>query len=190
MTSYEKLSLLTQALIFAAAVVYSIFAWGQWRSIKRQADIARNQDRPWIMVIPDNPEGWPSDKVRSSAFQFLWTAHNAGKSPAFLTKLWVAVIVAPYPVPDKRPDYREPDGFAEFIIPPNGKHTSKAGKTLTESDVASIKEGKTCIMFYGFIHYRDTFNITHRTRFCSYWYQRGELREFSPVGPRSYIEYT
>lgn len=189
MSCYETLSILAQFSILAATGIYAWFAWGQWRAIRDTLDVARTQDRPWIMVTPDNPEGWPPDGIPSTSIGFTWSAENVGKSPAFLTHLWVAVVLAPYPVPDTRPDDQETGGFAAFIIPPGGKHTSRERRLLTESDIADITAGRKCLMFYGVIRYNDTFTRTHTTRFCSYWLMIGGGRGFSPIGPPSYIKY-
>lgn len=40
MTTFEVSYLISQYLLFAAAVVYTVFAIFQWRAIGRQADIA------------------------------------------------------------------------------------------------------------------------------------------------------
>jgi hypothetical protein len=177
------------AAVFVAAVsaiatiVYAFISWGQWR-------VLRTQNRPWIMVTPDKPEGWPSADTGSCTFRLRWSVENVGNSPAFLTYLWANVVVLPYPVPNRRLDYGENIDFAEFIIRPNGNHCHEEDRVLSEPDVLRIQAGDKCLLFYGLVDYRDTFNTTHRTRFCSYWIQEGDKVHFSPVGPRSYIEYT
>lgn len=184
--NYDLLSIIIQFFIFIATGVYAWFAYGQWKAIRDTLDVTQNQKRPLIMVTPDKPEGWPSSAGPSLSFQFAWSAHNVGEGPAFLTQLWFDVVIALYPVPDKEPGYGKTNAFAEFIIPPNGKHTGRALKHLAVSDILSIQTGEKCILFYGLVDYRDMFNHCHRTKFCSYWHQQG----YSPVGPPSYIKYT
>jgi hypothetical protein len=177
------------AAVFVAAVsaiatiFYAFISWGQWR-------VLRTQNRPWIMVTPDKPEGWPSAHTGSCTFRLRWSVENVGRSPAFLTQLWANVVVLPYPVPYRRMDYGENRDFAEFIIRPNGKHCHEEDRILSEPDVMRIQTGEKCLLFYGRVYYRDTFKVIHLTRFCSYWIQEGEKVHFSPVGPPSYIEYT
>jgi hypothetical protein len=172
------------ALVSAFATsIYAVISWWQWR-------VLRTQDRPWIMVTPDKPEGWPSADSGSCTFRLRWSAENVGKSPAFLTQLWANVVVLPYPVPYRRMDYGEDRDFAEFIIPPNGKHCHEEDRILSESEVIAIQTGEKCLLFYGRVYYRDTFKVIHLTRFCSYWIQEGEKVHFSPVGPPSYMRYT
>ena len=84
--------------------------------------------------------------------------------------------------------YLEPNALAKFILRPNGKHQGEVKTTLTQSESISIVNGQQCIVFYGFIDYHDTANEIHKTRFCSYWHQEGELRRFSPVGPPSWTD--
>jgi hypothetical protein len=177
------------AAVFVAAVsaiatiFYAFISWGQWRVI-------RTQNRPWIMVTPDKPEGWPPAGTGSCTFRLRWSVENVGKSPAFLTQLWANVVVLPYPVPSRRLDYGEDRDFAEFIIRPNGRHCHEEDRILSESEVIAIQTGDKCLLFYGRVYYRDTFKVIHLTRFCSYWIQEGEKVHFSRVGPPSYIKYT
>ena len=176
-------ALYVAAVSAVATIVYAVISWGQWR-------VLRTQNRPWIMVTPDKPEGWPSADTGSCTFRLRWSVENVGNSPAFLTHLWANLVVLPYPVPNRRLDYGEDRDFAEFIIRPNGNHCHEEDRVLSEPDVMRIQTGDKCLLFYGLVDYRDTFNTTHRTRFCSYWIQEGDKVHFSPVGPRSYIEYT
>jgi len=172
------------ALVSAFATsIYAVISWWQWR-------VLRTQNRPWIMVTPDKPEGWPSADTGSCTFRLRWSVENVGNSPAFLTHLWANLVVLPYPVPNRRLDYGVDRDFAEFIIRPNGNHCHEENRILSEPDVMRIQTGEKCLLFYGLVDYRDTFNTTHRTRFCSYWIQEGDKVHFSPIGPRSYIEYT
>ena len=158
------------AAVFVAAVsaiatiVYAFISWGQWR-------VLRTQNRPWIMVTPGNPEGWPPADTGPCTFRLKWSVDNVGNSPAFLTHLWANLVVLPYPVPNKRLDYGEDIDFAEFVIPPNGNHCHEEHRVLSEPDVMRIQTGDKCLLFYGLVDYRDTFYTTHRTRFCSYWIQ-------------------
>ncbi len=190
MTDYETLSIFAQFAILGATIIYAVFAGGQWWAIHRTLKVARAQDRPWILVTATHAKGWPSDKTNSFPFQFTWSARNVGKSPAFLTHLWVAAEIVAYPMPHIPPTYGECRGFAEVLMAPNGYYSNIMGKTLTESDISSLKAGRTCIMCYGYLHYRDTFNAIHTTRFCSYWHQQGEIPVLHQVGPPSYIQYT
>lgn len=176
-------TLYVAAVSGVATIVYAVISWGQWR-------VLRTQNRPWIMVTPDKPEGWPSADTGSCTFRLRWSVENVGNSPAFLTHLWANLVVLPYPVPNRRLDYGEDKDFTEFIIRPNGNHCHEEDRILSEPDVMRIQTGEKCLLFYGLVDYRDTFNTTHRTRFCSYWIQEGDKVHFSLVGPRSYIEYT
>jgi hypothetical protein len=110
------------AAVFVAAVsalatiFYAFILWGQWLVI-------RTQNRPWIMVTPDKPEGWPPAGTGSCTFRLRWSVENVGKSPAFLTQLWANVVVLPYPVPSRRLDCEEDRDFAEFV--PTGDIVTK-----------------------------------------------------------------
>jgi hypothetical protein len=177
------------AAVFVAAVsafatiFYAFISWGQWR-------VLRNQNRPWIMVTPDTPKGWPSADAGPCTFRLKWCVDNVGRSPAFLTQLWADVVALPYPVPYRRLAYGENRDFAEFIIPPDRNHCHEEHRILSEQEVIAIQTGEKCLLFYGRVYYRDTFKVTHLTRFCSYWIQEGDKVHFSPVGPPSYIKYT
>jgi hypothetical protein len=99
----------------------------------RQVQIMASSERPWIMIQVDK---WGSSPiVYEPQYGFGggpvdWSAINVGKSPGFLTDLVVVVDTVPYPIVDQRPDYPTPQSFAKFIIPPNGKHSSKISKPI------------------------------------------------------------
>ena len=183
---------------------YTLFARRQWQAIERQAAIASeaaaatlkvvNLECPWVLVIPDNPLYWPHiEGVQNSfAMRVQFTETNMGRSPAFITAILASLKVADYPLPET-PDYRETEHLAPFFLSPNGirPHQVEFVKTLTRADFDSILRREKCLLFYGFVEYDDTIHTDrHVTRFCAYWfYEKGEIR-FSPVGPRSYIEYS
>ena len=68
MTRYETLSIIAQLLILIVTAAYACFAYGQLRAIRDTLDVTQHQRRPWIIVTPDNPEGWPS--ARAPPFLF------------------------------------------------------------------------------------------------------------------------
>ena len=76
------------ALVSAFATsIYAVISWWQWRVLK-------TQNRPWIMVTPDKPEGWPPTDTGPCTFRLRWSVENVGKSPAFLTQLWADLVYA------------------------------------------------------------------------------------------------
>lgn len=163
-----------------------------------QLQAVRDRERAWIMVKP-NPiaeDAFPNTGSQYPfKFEFGWTAKNVGYTAGFLVKLRVKTDILDYPLPDKRPEFKESRDFAKFIIPPNGEHGSVSGKTVEKTDFDDIERGNKCIAFFGFIDYRDIFSAQdsepHHTYFCAYWHidkQRGRI--FEPVGPADWVDYT
>ena len=156
----------------------------------RQTAIITNRERPWIVVAPSAPEDWPRITMKFFSFRIKWTAMNVGSSPAFLTKLYVAVCVADFPVPNSQLQYREPGSFAEFIVPPKGEYVNEISAELMGTEIEGVLNNRKCIMFYGFVDYRGPFSGPHKTRFCCYWTEKDGAAKFYPVGPPATIEYT
>jgi len=190
--------------LFLIGLAYTIFAGLQWWAIRRQANIAERGitqlERPWLIIMPGNPDGWDSCDTRNPGAPFRvrvnWSAKNWGRHPAFLLNLYVRLLIASIPSPDEQPEYGEVDpNVAEMVIPPGHAHGDEMEITINQADFESIRKQEKCIMFYGFARYNDTLHEgLHRTRFCSYWFMpdpnRIHILRFRPVGPRSYIEYT
>lgn len=157
-----------------------------------QAKIMESRERPWIMVIPDNPEsGYPVGGTQPFPFQFKWLAKNVGSSPAFLTELYVTAGMGDLPIPNQELPYRKnPEAFAKFILPPDGAHESRARMRLSPEEIEGYVSGQKCIVFYGLIKYDDARGDPHRTRFCCYWEKQTGANRFHPVGPPNTVEYT
>lgn len=162
--------------------IYTLFACRQWLAIRDQV----NLERPWIMIEAD----WPLNTTDPDAEHVAWSAINAGRSPAFITRLSVKAEPLPHPLPEKRPQYPDAKPFAEFIIAPNGgRHSSKYYFPLDAGRRVEYHRGEVCIAFYGCIEYHDFRKAPHATRFCVYWGQEGTAQFFSPVGPSDWIKY-
>ncbi len=154
----------------------------------RQTEIMANRDRAWIMVKPD---GEPKEDPARLPFGYEveWSAINVGGTPAFLTELLVEVDIISMPIPNSRPDCSASKPFAKFIIPPNGRHSSKSGKTFSPTVQGTYFRGESCVVLYGLVKYQDAIS-DHITRFCCYWYIRDNSAFFEPVGPPDWVEYT
>ena len=184
--SWNSPSMWIQIALVVVGIGYTFFAACQWRATRKLADL----ERPWIMIEAD----WP---IVSGRYEMLgqnhikWSAINAGRSPAFITRLSVKAEPVPYKLPDKRPQYPDADPFAEFIIAPNGgRHSSEYLFVVDAGRMAEYHSGTKCIAFYGRIDYHDASKKPHVTRFCVYWVQQNNMHSFSPVGPPDWIEYT
>jgi hypothetical protein len=155
-----------------------------------QAKIMESRERPWMTVIPNNPEDWPVKGEQSFRFRFKWAAKNIGSSPAFLTRLSVEAEASFFPPPDWQPMYPDEGTFSEFIIPPNGMQDNRKTIDLTADEVERYLSGQGTIVFYGIIDYHGPFSGPHRTRFYCYWGGRENVKRLSLVGPPKTVEYT
>lgn len=183
--------------IVYATFFYILVAVGQLWAIYYQATIAKRTithfERPWVRVDPKDPT--LPDKELPFGTTIPWTATNVGKSPAFVTRLFVDVKIFPRPVPpDQRPQYGDPPRIARFMLSPHGgQHSSERRlsgeepRPFSAGDLRDMWHGETCLVFYGFIDYLDAVGTSHTTRFCSYW---DHNFVFNPVGPPDWVEYT
>jgi type IV secretory pathway VirB10-like protein len=154
----------------------------------RQTEIMANRDRAWIMVKPDGEPKEDPNKL-PWGYEIKWSAINVGGTPAFLSELFVDVDIIQMPIPDSRPDYSASRPFAKFIIPPNGRHSSKVSKTFSPTMQGAYFRGDSCVVLYGMVKYQDAIG-KHISRFCCYWHVRGGDSFYEPVGPPDWIEYT
>jgi len=184
------------AVVYITAV-YAAVALGQLWFIRRQATIAKRAithfERPWVRVDPKDPT--LPNKELGFGTMIPWTATNVGKSPAFITRLFVDVKIFPTPTPpDQRPQYGDPPRIARFMLSPHGGQHSSEGRLsgiepqpMSAGELRDMWRGQACLVFYGFIDYLDAVGTLHTTRFCSYW---DHNFVFNPVGPDAWIEYT
>jgi len=146
--------------------------------IKEQAIATRELvalERPWIMIQAHWPvTGDPIQKIT-------WQAINAGRSPAFITRLSMKVDLIPLPLPQNRPNYPDPEPFGEFIIAPNGgNHGSESLFAFELGRQGEYHRGQICVAFYGRINYHDSNKSPHVTRFCVFWLVQNGNGMFSP----------
>ena len=116
--------------------------------------------------------------------------HNFGQTPAYEVRYEAGIDLRAYPLP-KNNDFKvpsienntAPNPFTLFpnMTTPMGivVHTKRP---LTQSEVASIQDGKTHQMYvWGTISYRDAFGTQRWTHFCVGFYNlTGEGADFAP----------
>ena len=195
---------------FALAIVGLVgigIGIGTLNKIQRQADIASNSQRSWIIPKgvsePDLSGTWimkvscefevfGSSPVRVHQSKFIFDfvpAIPVGKTGEVIPSL-----------PDQ-PDYGQPDTLLDS--PEMGKiwapgnqilvHPMLKGAIAKPEQLSDLKEGKTVLCIYGFIHYRDAFDKSkmRETRFCYICGKKGVLDEkweghFDLGGPPAY----
>lgn len=177
------------------------------RAIEKQAEIASNSQRSWIIPKnvskPDLSGAWimkvscefevyGSSPVRVHESKFIFDFIQA-------TPLGQTGEVLPC-LPEK-PDYGEPDTLSDapemgriwapgsqIIVSPSVK-----GLIATKEQLRFLNEGKSVLCIYGFIRYRDAFDKskTRNTRFCFICGKKGILDQrfeehFILGGPPAY----
>jgi len=98
------------------------------------------------------------------------------------------------PIPEGL-EYASPDPVAPFFLAPNGEKPHETGRWITiddENELSEFIRGEKAIILYGFLEYRDTIKKIdlHKTRFFMSWFYKDGAPTYSPVGAKSYIEYT
>lgn len=163
----------------------------------RQTTLIFQNERAWIVIKPLKPVNWPlPDKSRIRfplIYDFIWSAVNVGRTPAFIKEISITVKVRPVPQPNEDIDYAAPQKVSNFIVAPNADHSQRHIYVMPEVEYDSVKRGESCIAFYGFVKYDDTLeNKEHISCFCAYWRYaaHGTIEVFEPVGPEGWTKYT
>lgn len=191
MSCYETLSIIAYFLTAAATAIYAYFAWGQWKTIGHQADIAntalRLAQRPKLrvrdvgVVLSYLSE---RDEFTPGPIRVAFEIANLGGFSASIHASHSEVILSNGGLPIRMSDERSP---------PN----NVVGKrTLEPGDIHSVSftyEKPLCIhrpnvwkRFYsslyvvGYIDYRDELRMTRRTSFCRRFMRTDEGVCFAP----------
>ena len=182
--SWDSPSVLLQIALVLVAIAYTFFAARQWWATRILADL----ERPWIVLGVN----WIKPKIETPfGGPIEWSADNIGRSPAFLTGLFVKIDIMQYPLPETRPNYEPPDRKAKFIIPPQRSHGDRTRDTpLDAGKLQAIYKGNKCLVVYGKFDYEDSSGNPHITRFCATWSTGEDGWYFEPIGPPAWIEYT
>jgi len=126
----------------------------------------------------DPPPNWPNVIV---GFR------NYGRTPAFVTEIFIGSQLIPDLPPDPKPNYWSPIPVKPVVVvPPNERFTRSrylAGR-LRREDLHAILQGKTNYWVYGYVNCLDYRGDTHRTGFCARW--RVEPDIWSHDGPPNY----
>jgi hypothetical protein len=199
-------ALIISTMIFSAALVGIGCAQVHWMgkthaATKSASDAAETQgkileaiERPWLMAIREGarPDGWPLPFTDIEAnFRITWKATNFGNSPAFVTLLFSRVEVLEYPICDEPPEARESD-INQMVVSPGAYCIQAAKKHISPVEVAEIKAGKKCVVFFGLIKYESRLGKTkpHHSKFCEYWFYKDTRPEDAEIGPKGWVDYT
>lgn len=99
---------------------------------------------------------------------------NIGRTPAYDNGSSSHITVADYPLTKKlvndecshaRTDPKANKWFVGKVARPETVREA----SFTAEEVETIKNGKAAVYFHGRVCYRDIFNESHRTDFCTYW---------------------
>lgn len=134
------------------------------------ANIAESQldQRAWVGIVSLPP---PKDLTLGQKATFGVIFNNTGKTPA----LKVMGMIAESPFPQNQsfvvnyPPMSSESSIA--VIQPGTQQsvwTEPQPQVNTEASIASIKDGRVIIYFYGQITYEDIFGRTHHTHFCGW----------------------
>jgi hypothetical protein len=181
----------------AAAILYSLVAWGQLCALNAQLRHQISLERPLLRVrgtdYPyfDFPGSGSVETARHILVRVPWVIENIGRSPAWLYRQTIRIVPTSDPPPDVPPPLTEDGPFAVLPISAGGTHSAPRSEIWTPEQMRSVNAGEACIMVYGTIRYRDGSQRDHRTRFCFTWrtYPNGTWG-YDPIGPQAYIEYT
>ncbi|MCC2643971.1 MAG: hypothetical protein K0S45_4384 [Nitrospira sp.] len=100
--------------------------------------------------------------------------HNIGRTPAYDNGSSAHVTVAEYPlakklVNDECSHARTTPNASKWFVGKVSRPETVREAPFTASEVEAIKDGKAAVYFHGRVCYRDIFNESHHTDFCTYW---------------------
>jgi hypothetical protein len=163
-----KLSIFVVAVI--AAIVAAIAAgFPGWQNYIAQEE-AKLQLRAYIDVRAKGMTTIEEGLVPRVRDSF----HNIGRTPAYDNGSSSHITVTEYPlkkplVNDECSHARANPNASKWFVGKVSRPETVREAPLTASEVQAIKEGKSAVYFHGRVCYRDIFNESHRTDFCTYW---------------------
>ena len=100
--------------------------------------------------------------------------HNIGRTPAYDNGSSSHITITEYPltkklVNDECSHARTPPNASKWFVGKVSRPETVREAPFTASEVDAIKDGKAAVYFHGRVCYRDIFNESHRTDFCTYW---------------------
>ena len=100
--------------------------------------------------------------------------YNIGRTPAYDNGSSSHITVAEYPltkklVNDECSHARTNPNASKWFVGKVSRPETVREAPFTASEVEAIKDGKAAVYLHGRVCYRDIFNESHRTDFCTYW---------------------
>lgn len=154
------------ATIFLATVTLAlaIFTYWLWRStgdlVEEGATNAERELRAYVLVASARVENLVSNERPEVYIEF----RNSGRTPAYQVRTTVDTGIGTTfaEIPASKPAEK-----SHGHIAPGAPVTSlsKFGRALTPQEFAELESGKRTVYVHGEVHYFDTFNKPHWTRF-------------------------
>lgn len=160
------------------AVAYAVVTYLQWQDLRRNFVI---DQRPWVRFITENSKPgriWTTstgDIVAPNDMRSLSTQidiENIGKTAA----REILVTTVTEILPDSQRPSLTYDESKSYATTSTGilfqDHTIPVdlgmAREITEDQRRALNQGRSYLVAYGTITYRDIFGVSHETRFCSY----------------------
>jgi hypothetical protein len=164
MSTFEKITAITNIVIAVAAVVTFLLVYFQ---LKEARNTAHLDQRAW--VGPMKIDG----KLPEPNLEFVVSIHVENSGKTFARKVavqWHIREAAKPSAPDFDKEMIPTGGTVNSIglLPPHGTYYIKAGGDLKpdEVTVGRIKSGESRVFVFGKITYLDVFDCPHWTTFC------------------------
>jgi hypothetical protein len=169
--------------IFGGAVIAAIIAafaagYPGWENYIAQ-EAAKRQLRAYIDVRTkgmSNIEEGIMPRVHDSF-------HNIGRTPAYDNGSSSHIAVAEYPlshtlISEECSHAGTSPKASKWFVGKVSRPETVRELPFTAGEIEDIKAGKAAVYFHGRVCYRDIFNESHRTDFCTFW--KWDAGRFSP----------
>jgi hypothetical protein len=201
----QSTSITIQKWLLAVGIAYTIFACFQWWEIRRQAKIANDTVRPWILLFVAK---WPSgvfpipvegdNAPRPVACAYNWK--NFGKTPCWIVAGSAALVtVRSLDELPPEPNYPPSVLTADIPVAPDTA-TPEVGiffhpnRQFVRNEILEVERREVLIYAYGYARYRDVSGTEHETRFGGVYAVPPEGvpigRALIRSGPRAYNRHT
>ena len=185
MSRFEILYLVSQYLILAAALIYAFLALLQWAAIRRQANIAAQANRPFLLItyvrslgefVGQSGRGW----------NFGVTLNNYGIGPADIADYIIDWGMFDKPPPDPIINYGKTDGnrLNDSLVGPSkmAEDHLRVTISLTDENIRIIGDDTKRIAIHGRVRYRGAHEKIYESRFFWWFFieDRSFVRALSP----------
>ncbi len=142
--------------LLAVGVFYTIFAALQWAAIRRQVELVRDIEAPYLSILIE-PHGFPPVRQPSKPIYVDYWFQNDGRTPALIQEIGAEIALVPT-LPAK-PTYSKQSSYPTSVVAIGPNHSKgplgRVPYEMTDSDWQKNRDSTYKWHFFGYIKYAD-----------------------------------